>query len=57
MFLVLIMRANWNLQNRPDVPDVFSWLLSDYEGLENKSQQDREINLYADMQLIAVAGR
>lgn len=49
------MRANVG-KNNPDVPDVFSWLLSDYEGLENKSQQDR-INLYADMQLIAVAGR
>ncbi|KAH8734278.1 benzoate 4-monooxygenase cytochrome P450 [Ilyonectria robusta] len=52
----LIQQVQHREKNRPDVPDVFSWLLSDYEGLENKSQQDREINLYADMQLIAVAG-
>ncbi|KAG6034540.1 hypothetical protein E4U41_006500 [Claviceps citrina] len=42
-------------KNRPDVPDVFSWLLSDFEGLENPQRQDR-LNLQADMQLIAVAG-
>ncbi|KAG6017486.1 hypothetical protein E4U54_006934 [Claviceps lovelessii] len=42
-------------KNRPDVPDIFSWLLSDYEALKKPTLQDR-LNLQADMQLIAIAG-
>ncbi|KAH7140458.1 benzoate 4-monooxygenase cytochrome P450 [Dactylonectria estremocensis] len=51
----LVKQVQYREKNRPDIPDVFSWLLADYEGLENPSQHDR-INLHADMQLIAVAG-
>ncbi|KAJ1327028.1 cytochrome P450 family 628 [Microdochium nivale] len=45
----------WRQQNTPDVPDVFSWILSDYNALENPTSEDLT-NLYGDAQLIAVAG-
>ncbi|PCD22091.1 hypothetical protein AU210_015891 [Fusarium oxysporum f. sp. radicis-cucumerinum] len=51
----LVKQLRHREQNQPDVPDVFSWLLSEYESLEKPSKQDR-MNLEADMQLIAVAG-
>ncbi|KAF4956783.1 hypothetical protein FGADI_3565 [Fusarium gaditjirri] len=43
-------------QNQPDLPNIFSWLLEDYKSQINPKEQDW-INLQADMQLIAVAGR
>ncbi|KAG5984829.1 hypothetical protein E4U55_003047 [Claviceps digitariae] len=51
----LVKQVSHREKNRPDVPDVFSWLLSDYEALEKPKRQDR-LNLQADMQLIAIAG-
>ncbi|KAG5917360.1 hypothetical protein E4U42_007267 [Claviceps africana] len=51
----LIKQVSHRQKNRPDVPDVFSWLLADYEALEKPTRQDR-LNLQADMQLIAIAG-
>lgn len=42
--------------NRPDVPDVFSWILGDYEALAKPTAQD-EVNLVGDAHLIVVAGR
>ncbi|KAG6180600.1 hypothetical protein E4U36_004717 [Claviceps purpurea] len=51
----LLKQISHREKNRPDVPDVFSWLLSDFERLEKPSRQDR-FNLQADMQLIAIAG-
>ncbi|KAG6000416.1 hypothetical protein E4U21_005476 [Claviceps maximensis] len=51
----LVKQVSHREKNRPDVPDVFSWLLSDFEALERPRRQDR-LNLQADMQLIAIAG-
>ncbi|KAG5974439.1 hypothetical protein E4U58_003055 [Claviceps cyperi] len=51
----LLKQMSRREKNCPDVPDVFSWLLSDFERLEKPSRQDR-FNLQADMQLIAIAG-
>ncbi|KAF5618353.1 pisatin demethylase cytochrome P450 [Fusarium sp. NRRL 52700] len=42
-------------QNKPDLPNIFSWLLEDYKSQLYPKQQDW-LNLQADMQLIAVAG-
>ncbi|KAL9568746.1 hypothetical protein ACKAV7_007060 [Fusarium commune] len=42
-------------QNKPDLPNIFSWLLEDYRSQINPKEQDW-LNLQADMQLIAVAG-
>ncbi|KAI1017281.1 hypothetical protein LB505_002027 [Fusarium chuoi] len=42
-------------QNKPDLPNIFSWLLEDYKSHLDPKEQDW-LNLQADMQLIAVAG-
>ncbi|KAI1060511.1 hypothetical protein LB506_007092 [Fusarium annulatum] len=42
-------------QNKPDLPNIFSWLLEDYKTQLHPKEQDW-LNLQADMQLIAVAG-
>ncbi|PNP61042.1 hypothetical protein FNYG_14130 [Fusarium nygamai] len=42
-------------QNKPDLPNIFSWLLEDYKSQLHRKEQDW-LNLQADMQLIAVAG-
>ncbi|KAF5247644.1 hypothetical protein FANTH_6266, partial [Fusarium anthophilum] len=42
-------------QNKPELPNIFSWLLEDYESQLYPKEQDW-LNLQADMQLIAVAG-
>ncbi|CZR47314.1 uncharacterized protein FPRO_08688 [Fusarium proliferatum ET1] len=42
-------------QNKPDLPNIFSWLLEDYKTQLYPKEQDW-LNLQADMQLIAVAG-
>jgi hypothetical protein len=44
------------MQNKPDLPNIFSWLLDDYKSQLHPKEQDW-LNLQADMQLIAVAGR
>lgn len=41
---------------KPDVPDVFSFLLEEYNAHGKPSYQD-ELNLRGDAGLIAVAGR
>jgi hypothetical protein len=41
---------------KPDVPDVFSWLLEEYNALGKPTKQD-ELNLRGDAGLITVAGR
>ncbi|RKL23060.1 hypothetical protein BFJ68_g1266 [Fusarium oxysporum] len=43
-------------QNKSDLPNIFSWLLEDYKSQLYPKEQDW-LNLKADMQLIAVAGR
>ncbi|TEA14072.1 Cytochrome P450 monooxygenase FCK2 [Colletotrichum sidae] len=43
------------IKNPPDRPDVFSWVLEDYQALENPTWQDT-LNLYGDAYLIIVAG-
>ncbi|RYP92929.1 hypothetical protein DL770_000979 [Monosporascus sp. CRB-9-2] len=40
---------------KPDTPDVFSFLLDDYNARPNRTRQDR-LNLYGDAYLITVAG-
>ncbi|KAF5565300.1 pisatin demethylase cytochrome P450 [Fusarium napiforme] len=42
-------------QNKPELPNIFSWLLEDYKSQLHPKEQDW-LNLQADMQLIAVAG-
>ncbi|KAJ4030155.1 hypothetical protein NW761_011827 [Fusarium oxysporum] len=42
-------------QNKPDLPNIFSWLLEGYKSQLYPKEQDW-LNLQADMQLIAVAG-
>ncbi|KAM0287617.1 hypothetical protein ACHAO9_007647 [Fusarium lateritium] len=42
-------------KNKPSRPDVFSWLLEDYEAIENPTKQDLN-NLYGDAHLICGAG-
>ncbi|KAF5564804.1 cytochrome P450 monooxygenase [Fusarium napiforme] len=51
----LKQQVDWRQKNKPDLPDVFSWILSDYDDLNNPTAQDT-INLRGDAQLIAVAG-
>ncbi|KAF5630165.1 cytochrome P450 monooxygenase [Fusarium tjaetaba] len=51
----LKQQVDWRQKNKPDLPDVFSWILSDYDALNNPTAQDT-INLRGDAQLIAVAG-
>jgi len=41
---------------KPDVPDVFSWILDEYNSHGKPTYQD-EINLRGDAGLITVAGR
>ncbi|CAH0017908.1 unnamed protein product [Clonostachys rhizophaga] len=43
------------IRDKPDTPNVFSWLLRDYTMLPNPTSQDR-MNLQADASLIVVAG-
>ncbi|KAF4953980.1 hypothetical protein FGADI_5576 [Fusarium gaditjirri] len=52
----LKQQVDWRQKNKPDLPDVFSWILSDYDALNKPTAQDT-INLHGDAQLIAVAGR
>ncbi|KAF5234788.1 hypothetical protein FANTH_11977 [Fusarium anthophilum] len=51
----LKQQVDWRQKNKPDLPDVFSWILSDYNALNKPTAQDT-INLRGDAQLIAVAG-
>ncbi|SCN79469.1 related to pisatin demethylase cytochrome P450 [Fusarium fujikuroi] len=51
----LKQQVDWRQKNKPDLPDVFSWILSDYDALNKPTAQDT-INLHGDAQLIAVAG-
>jgi hypothetical protein len=46
---------SWS-QMEPDVPDVFSWILEEYNAHGKPTYQD-EINLRGDAGLITVAGR
>ncbi|KAK1613515.1 benzoate 4-monooxygenase cytochrome P450 [Colletotrichum phormii] len=43
------------IKNPPDRPDVFSWILEEYQSLKNPTWQDT-LNLYGDAYLIIVAG-
>lgn len=49
-------KANDVSQNPPDRPDVFSWVLEDYQAIKKPTWQDT-LNLYGDAYLIIVAGR
>jgi hypothetical protein len=51
----LYMLTRHRVQNTPDRPDVFSWLLKAYEQ-GSKTKQDT-LNLHGDAYLIIVAGR
>ncbi|KAL9943998.1 hypothetical protein D7B24_000866 [Verticillium nonalfalfae] len=42
-------------ENKPEIPDVFSGILNDYETLEKPTKQDM-VNLVGDAHLIVVAG-
>lgn len=44
------------IQNKPESPDIFTWVLEDYESKKEHSFQDM-LNLYGDCILITVAGR
>jgi len=43
-------------QNKPSQPDVFSFILEDYDAIENPTKDDY-MRLCGDAHLIAVAGR
>ncbi|KAK2027334.1 benzoate 4-monooxygenase cytochrome P450 [Colletotrichum zoysiae] len=43
------------IQNKPESPDIFTWVLEDYENKKEHSSQDM-LNLYGDCSLISVAG-
>ncbi|KAK2769915.1 cytochrome p450 [Colletotrichum kahawae] len=43
------------IQNKPESPDIFTWVLEDYESKKEHSFQDM-LNLYGDCILITVAG-
>ncbi|KAF4773091.1 benzoate 4-monooxygenase cytochrome P450 [Colletotrichum scovillei] len=43
------------IQNKPESPDIFTWVLEDYEAKKEHSFQDM-LNLYGDCILITVAG-
>ncbi|KAK1993409.1 benzoate 4-monooxygenase cytochrome P450 [Colletotrichum falcatum] len=43
------------IQNKPESPDIFTWVLEDYEKKREHSHQDM-LNLYGDCILITVAG-
>ncbi|KAF9871302.1 cytochrome p450 [Colletotrichum karsti] len=43
------------IQNKPESPDIFTWVLEDYESKKENSFQDM-LNLYGDCILITVAG-
>ncbi|KAH7141644.1 cytochrome P450 67 [Dactylonectria macrodidyma] len=43
------------MENEPEVPDVFSWILKTYRSLQKPTRQD-ELNLRGDAMLIVVAG-
>ncbi|KAJ3540924.1 hypothetical protein NM208_g4841 [Fusarium decemcellulare] len=42
-------------KNKPPVPDVFSWILEDFDAIEKPTKQDYH-KLYGDAHLIVVAG-
>ncbi|KAK7423226.1 hypothetical protein QQZ08_009122 [Neonectria magnoliae] len=42
-------------RNKPEVPDIFSWILGDYDDIKDPSKQDT-VNLHGDAHLIVVAG-
>ncbi|KAF5027079.1 hypothetical protein F66182_791 [Fusarium sp. NRRL 66182] len=42
-------------KNKPSMPDVFSWILDDFDAIEKPSDQDYN-NLYGDAHLIIIAG-
>ncbi|KAM5376429.1 hypothetical protein ACJZ2D_005483 [Fusarium nematophilum] len=42
-------------RNKPAVSDVFAWILEDYDAIEQPTKQE-QLNLYADANLISVAG-
>ncbi|GKT72715.1 cytochrome P450 [Colletotrichum tofieldiae] len=44
------------IKNTPDRPDVFSWILEEYESIKKPTWQDK-LNLYGDAYLIIIAGR
>ncbi|KAK1954598.1 cytochrome P450 [Colletotrichum sublineola] len=43
------------IKNKPDRPDVFSWILEDFQTIKEPTWQDN-LNLYGDSYLIIVAG-
>ncbi|GKT63277.1 cytochrome P450 [Colletotrichum tofieldiae] len=43
------------IKNTPDRPDVFSWILEEYESIKKPTWQDK-LNLYGDAYLIIIAG-
>ncbi|KAK2042135.1 benzoate 4-monooxygenase cytochrome P450 [Colletotrichum somersetense] len=43
------------IQNKPESPDIFTWVLEDYENKKEHSSQDM-LNLYGDCSLISVTG-
>ncbi|KAJ4250142.1 hypothetical protein NW762_011953 [Fusarium torreyae] len=51
----IIQQVEYRRKNKPEVPDVFSWLLEDFSTLENPTNQDY-LNLYGDAHLIIIAG-
>ncbi|KAH8896942.1 benzoate 4-monooxygenase cytochrome P450 [Thozetella sp. PMI_491] len=42
-------------KNKPDIPDVFSWILSDFDAIAQPTKQEK-LNLVGDANLIVVAG-
>lgn len=43
-------------QNPPDIPDVFSWIIDEYDSKPHRTEQER-LNLTADGLTISIAGR
>lgn len=52
----LLLSLTQTPQNEPQVPDVFHWILSDFQENPKPTWQDKE-NLVGDASLIVVAGR
>ncbi|KAF4980177.1 hypothetical protein FZEAL_3755 [Fusarium zealandicum] len=42
-------------KQKPELPDVFSWILADYDALDRPTEQDT-VNLHGDAHLIVVGG-
>ncbi|RYP10371.1 hypothetical protein DL764_000705 [Monosporascus ibericus] len=51
----VIDQAEKRIKVKPDTPDVFSFLLDDYNAHPNRTPQDK-LNLYGDAYLITIAG-